>query len=520
MTLSREQPFPGLRPFSFGDSQFFFGREEQIENLYHLLELSGFVAVLGTSGSGKSSLVQAGLLPFLARETEAHGARSWQLIIMRPTDAPLAALADAIAAVSNVSDRDNMLRTLRSSSFGLSQALDGIGRRDGSLFLIVVDQFEEIFRISSSRRGADAARRDEATHFVQMLLAVGRDRRKAVKVLVTLRSDFIGDCSAFFGLAEAISEGLFLVPALTRMQLEEAVRAPIAIASAAIEPALVERLLNDAGREADVLAVFAHCLLRVWQHSRARCETTRQIEMSDYIDVGGMRHALSAHADEVMQSLPGLELAVEQVFRALSEVSSYGLATARAVQLGALKAEVGLPERDTIAVVDRFRADDCGFVVPDRTVALRDEVRVGVVHEALLRRWNRLSPDSELAERGWLAEEEADGRLYRAYLSLCRAAPAGETILPPDQIEERYKWWVSRPRTAAWADRYGGSFDQVERMFNTSLAKLSAEGDERRELRERFDRAKRRNYILSVLIAGIGLCAGVAGLYFAVHACH
>jgi hypothetical protein len=522
VTLSRDRPFPGLRPFEFADREFFFGRQDQIYSLYSLLDLSRFIAVIGSSGSGKSSLVRAGLLPLLNDE------ENWRFATMHPGDEPLVQLADALVTLvpDDGSDADKTRReirhrrielALRRSSFGLAAALEEIPTLGNRSLLIVVDQFEELFRYAGTvgaslrKRVADTLWRDQAAHFVQLLLEAARSSDRPIYILLTMRSDFIGDCARYNGLPEAVSAAQFLVPSLKRDEREEVIRKPIEKVGATIEPELVERLLNDIGPELDQLPVLQHCLARIWN----RAGKTRHLTLKDYDAVGKIGGALSQHANEVMRSLPGLELGVEQVFRALSERDKEGRATRRALKFDRLLAETGISKDDLVKILDRFRADDCSFILPSKAAVplLSDDTRIDVVHEALLRRWDAISAE----DTGWLAAEEADGRFYRALLALLEGATASEKVtLPLDQVEWRWKWWNARPRTAAWAERYGGHFESVEKLFNDSRAALAAEiarrqAAERRELEAaRLEARRTRAWLmLSSAIAAVAIIASL-----------
>jgi energy-coupling factor transporter ATP-binding protein EcfA2 len=205
--LSVERPFTGLRPFTYEDRAFFFGRTEQAYALYRLTTF-GFIAVIGSSGSGKSSLVRAGLLPLLL---ENEAAKRWSVATLTPGEAPIARLADAVASLAagdlDAADRtilrDRAEYVLRRSSSGLADAIGELPGLAEQPVMIVVDQFEEIFRYADSSAGRNAvgeARwRDESAAFVQLLLQAFR-RRPSMRVLITMRSDFIGDCAEFPGL--------------------------------------------------------------------------------------------------------------------------------------------------------------------------------------------------------------------------------------------------------------------------------------------------------------------------------
>ncbi|MGA2126350.1 MAG: AAA family ATPase, partial [Xanthobacteraceae bacterium] len=506
--VSTERPFPGLRPYGFADHKLFFGREEQSYALYRLLDRSGFVAVVGSSGSGKSSLVLAGLRPLLEEESADKGGRTWRWVDLHPGDAPLRRLADALLSLADTGEdavgravraalRDRIMFALQRSSFGLNDAVQEIEGLSGKTLVLVVDQFEEIFRYASSATGQlgdqreESRRQEEVAHFVQLLLEFSRGGARGAHVIITMRSDFIGDCARFHGLPEAVSATQFLVPSLTRDQREDAIRGPIAAAGATIEPVLVERLMNDSSDEPDPLPVLQHCMQQLWEHAgHGRSAASgdpagaRHLGLDDYRAIGGIAGALSRHADEVLASLAGCELVAEQVFRALSEVDKTGRATRRALRFNRLVAETGASEEQVRRVVDRFREDDCSFLVPSRSAMpeLASDTRVDVGHEALLRRWERISGEAgqpaldDPNRGGWLKVEEYSGRLYRALLALVETAGAGGRVtLPLDQVEERWAWWNRRPRTEAWAERYGGGFARVRQLFADSLAALEAD---------------------------------------------
>jgi hypothetical protein len=500
--VSAEHPFPGLRPFAYRDHAYFFGREEQIYALYRLIDRFRFIAVVGSSGSGKSSLVRAGLLPLLDTETGEPGGRSWLWREMRPGDAPLQRLTNLLAGLSIDDDpvvasgrRDRIAAQLRGSSFGISEALAETNGITGKTAVLVIDQFEELFRyatVTSAASGpsADEVRaRDEATQFVQLLLEASRAPSTKIHVILTMRSDFIGDCARFHGLPEAVSAAQFLVPSLTRDQLDDVIRQPVEKAGATIDPELVERLLNDCSTEMDQLPVLQHCLFRLWeeagktpapneaapgaaQETSSGQGTVRRLSLTQYRAIGEFANALSQHADEVLTDLPGptLQLAVEQTFSALSELDKEGRAIRRALRFSQLVAETGVDEAAVRQVLDRFRADDCSFLTPPRSEVseLTGTTRIDVGHEALLRRWEKVSGRG--VELGWLRAEQQAGQRYRSLLAM---AEGDDAVLPSHLVDERWAWWTARPRTEAWAERYGGGFESVKRLLLVSRRRQS-----------------------------------------------
>ena len=151
--------------------------------------------------------------------------------------------------------------TLSRSRNGLLEAVRQSRAAAGSKLLLVVDQFEELFRFHR----ASATSQEEAIGFVNLLLHATQQAEQNVYVVLTMRSDFLGECSQFLGLAEAVNDGEFLIPRMTRDQIQEAIEGPIRVRGAAIAPRLLFRLLNDVQDSQDQLPVLQHALMRTWE---------------------------------------------------------------------------------------------------------------------------------------------------------------------------------------------------------------------------------------------------------------
>jgi tetratricopeptide (TPR) repeat protein len=532
------RPFPGLRPFSYREHDYYFGRTDQIYALYRMLDRSRFVAVVGSSGSGKSSLVFAGLHPLLDRDSAQTGGRQWVWREMSPKDGPIERLIDLLHDLAlkypsgpendgGVLDfeRSRIEHLIRRSSRGLVDVIAEIeGLKDKTLVL-VVDQFEELFRYAKPAqrqdRAMEAFRREEAVAFVQLLLAASRDPASNARIILTMRSDFIGDCAAFRGLPEAVSQTQFLVPGLTRDQFEEVIRKPIENCGSSIDSGLVERLLNDISDETDQLPVLQHCMLRLWQQAGKRANASgnsaavaapgetvsRDVKLDDFAAVGRISGALSQHADEILGGLPGLEPVAALVFRALSEVDKEGRAIRRQATLSELIAETGGSGEDLRKIIDRFRADDCSFLMPSPfdCPRLASGTSIGVGHEALLRRWKKVCGDPEAAGEtdydrsiGWLGQESRDSRRYQALLY--------QDELPLSQVKATSDWWTGTPHTEAWAARYGadGDYARVKQILERGQAALAA--TESRELSTR--RWKQGTFALVCVLLVVAVVLG------------
>ena len=258
-TRTRINPFPGLRPFMQEEADLFFGRDKQSDELVRRLASRRFLAVVGTSGSGKSSLVRAGLLPSLEGGFMAEAGAHWRMAILRPQDDPIGFLARALVETGMLAHLDLappaaegvVETTLRRSSLGLVEAARLARLEPHENLLILVDQFEELFRFADLARQRDAG--DEAPAFVKLLLEAARQTDVPVYVVITMRSDFLGDCARFRDLPEAISDSQYLIPRLTRDELQAVITGPIGVRGGRIAPSLVQRLLNDIGDDMDQL---------------------------------------------------------------------------------------------------------------------------------------------------------------------------------------------------------------------------------------------------------------------------
>ena len=481
-------PFPGLRSFSQDESELFFGREGQSDELARKLGQSRFVAVVGTSGTGKSSLVRAGLMPSLEGGCLVKAGSNWRIVDMRPGSRPIENLAAALD-VARISEAGVDPGLLRSSSLALldlaRQAYEGQRLGSDENLLILVDQFEELFRYKASSMDD----RDEKAAFVKLLLEVTKQREFPVYVVITMRSDFLGDCARFRDLPENINAGQYLIPRMTRDQRREAIEGPVHMAGSAIASRLVQRILNDVGEDPDQLPVMQHALMRTWYHWRSRNRADLPVDIEDYEAIGTLENALSSHADkayaQACAKVPGRgDRIVKRIFQRLRERDASGRETRRPTPLRELCEVSEASQEDVLAVLECFRREGRSFLMPPTSVDLAGEREVDITHESLLRQWKRLQgPPSE--DSGWLAEEEESRR------TMVRLADRAEQQVPgkPDYLrapllQVALDWWNKRKPTEAWAERYTPSFRIADEFLHES------EKNEKRELEQAAQREK------------------------------
>jgi WD40 repeat protein len=480
-------PYPGLRPFTEDEAELFFGREAQTDQLLDRLGRTRFLAIVGPSGCGKSSLVRAGMIAALQTGLMADAGAHWRIAQMRPGGRPLWRLATALAAPAaldmecdgNAAALAFADATLRRGPLGLVELLQERWLPAGANLLLLVDQFEEIFRF---RQEGSA---DEADAFVALLLASAAQAAFPVYVVLTMRSDFLGDCALFHGLPEAINDGQYLTPRMTREQTRSAIVGPARVFDADVEPALVTHLLNEIGADPDQLPLLQHALMRMWQHMQARCGNVAGQEgalltMADYAAVGSIAKALSAHADQVFEALdPAGQCIAECMFRRLTHRATGKRDTRRPARLDDVAAVAGVAGPDLIAVVDAFRRPDRSFVTPPAGVALGADTVLDIGHESLIRRWERLN--------AWVDAEARSADVYFRLMDSARREQAGRAALwRSPELEEGLAWRAQEAPNAAWARRYGSAED-----FALAMHFLECSAEQQRAEREVAEQARR-----------------------------
>jgi len=264
-------PYRGLLHFREEDAPFFFGREVRIERLMEKVQRQPFVAVVGASGSGKSSIVRAGLVPKLRRDRDT----AWETVILVPTDQPLKALAKAflpllepsMGEVDRLAEATKLAEHLRSGTISLYDIVGRILQKQSGIdrVLIVVDQFEELYTLTSD----DDARR----RFIDELLAASSWAGSKANITLTLRGDFVGKALAYRPLSDRLQDAQINLGPMTREELECAIRKPAEKIELEFETGLVRRILKDVGDEPGNLPLLEFVLKELWepwQHSFER----------------------------------------------------------------------------------------------------------------------------------------------------------------------------------------------------------------------------------------------------------
>jgi tetratricopeptide (TPR) repeat protein/energy-coupling factor transporter ATP-binding protein EcfA2 len=525
---SSPNPYPGLRPFEFPERHLFFGREGQSEELSRRLRQSRFLAVVGTSGSGKSSLVRAGLLPALYGGFMGEAGPRWRVSVLRPGNDPIRNLAASLHRPALFRSRQepppkNLLEEaliesdLRISSLGLSEYPRKAGLPPDENLLVVADQFEELFRFRKESQRADAD--DEAAAFVKLLLEAARAEAGRVYVVITMRSDFLGDCAQFRDLPEAINDGQYLIPRMTREQLRQAIVAPARVYGAQLTTRLVNRLLNDIGDDQDQLPILQHALMRTWDEWERAGRPAEGLDFAHYEAIGGMAEALSKHADEAYAELgdDGRKKIAERLFKCLTETDRDNREIRRRATVREVCAITKAGREEVVPVVNTFRRAGRTFIMPPPEVDLDEDSLLDISHESLIRNWKKLD--------AWVKEEARSAQQYRRLADAAELHEVGELGYWRDpQLSFALKWREKEQPTPEWASRYHPAFARAMRFLDESEAEREQEQERERKRQEtelererehakRLAKSARRLRLAVVALAFILLLASGLAVY-------
>ncbi len=379
-------PYKGLRPFSESDAEDFHGRDSLIEVMIRRLAAGRFVAVIGPSGSGKSSAVRAGLVPAL-RRGEIPGSERWAIAGMLPGTHPFEALEAALLRAAD-DPPSSLVEQMRGDDLDLLRAALRVLPGEEDQLVLVIDQFEELFLL--------VEREEEKARFARNLIEGVEDPHSPLRVVVTLRADFFDRPLDYPGLAELVTDGQVNVFPIDAPGLEEAVVRPAARVGVHVEPELIAEIVSDIASEPGALPLFEFVLTELFDR-----RSTDTLTLAGYRQLRGLRGALSRRAELIHERLDEAESeTARQVFLRLVTLGEGTEDTRRRVlrsELEALESAAALAD-----VLEQF--GEARLLTFDRD-AVSGGPTVEVAHEALLREWPRY--------REWVEDARGDLRLQR-----------------------------------------------------------------------------------------------------------
>ncbi len=478
-------PYKGLRPFIEADAADFFGRDALTERLVALMaeggDASRLLAVVGPSGSGKSSLVRAGLLPAL-RGGALPGSDRWFVVEMHPGARPFKELGTALARIA-VDPSTALAGKLNRDDRGLLRAAEELLPPNGSELVLLVDQFEEVFTLVDEE--------EQRAAFLLLLVAAVNDPLSRVRLILTLRADFYDRPLLYKELGDLLAAGTQAITPLATEELEQAISGPAERAGVTVEPALEAQIVANVAGEPGALPLFQYALTELFDQRENGVLT-----VDAYRAIGGVSGALARRAEELYGELDqaGRE-AARQLFLRLVTLGEEGSQDTRRRVLRAELASLDADRARMDAVIDRFGAHR--LLTFDRDPATRGPT-VEVAHEALFGHWARL--------RGWIDAARGDVRMHRRL-----AAAAGEWNAAGG--DESFLLEGGRlAQFQAWAETSGLALTREERGYlDASLARREAERAEEHARQARERALERRSLVrLRALVTVLTVLALVA----------
>ena len=463
-------PFPGLRPFEVDESHLFFGREGQSDEVVYKLIENRFVAIMGSSGSGKSSLMNCGVIPKLYSGLYPENHNDWEVITTMPGTNPIENLAKSILSIDrqfrHIEDEDRTFQKifattiLRSSSLGLVDLIEQSSYLEGKNIFLLVDQFEELFRFQIGDNVYDDI--NETTAYINLLIEAINQDELPVFIAITIRSDYSGNFAQYPELTKKINRSHYLIPQMSRDQRRQAIEAPVAVGRGRIAPRLVQELLNDVEDDPDQLPIIQHALMRTWAYWTDNRSIDEPVDIKHYEAIGTIRLALSQHANEIYDELSDAEKEIcETLFKTITEKGKDGAGVRKPSRLNLIAAIAGVPETDLIEVIEKFRKSGNSLLMPPQDIPLSSEAIIDVSHESLIRIWGKLHQ--------WVAEEDEAIEMYLRLSDAAGKYQQGLTTLwrPPD-LQLALNWQQKYNPTLVWAQRFDPAYERAMVFLRSS----------------------------------------------------
>lgn len=475
-----ENPYRGLRAFQESDAEVFFGRAEAIDRLVRRLGRDRFVSVIGPSGSGKSSLVRAGLVPAVHRGA-LPSSRDWFVVDMIPGHAPFDELSTALRRVA-VDAPTRLFEQLATDEHGLRRAVDYVLPDEDAELVLVIDQFEELFTLVRSER--------VRARFIDSLVAAVTSTRSRLRVVVTMRADFFNRPLEYHGLGELVRAGTETVTALSPDELEQAIALPAERVGVEFERGLIAEIVADVANQPASLPLLQYALTELFDQREATLVT-----MHGYDAIGGVLGALAGRATDLLAEFdPPTQEVVRQVFLRLVTIADNSEDTRRRV----LRSELSALSDPAVVeqVIESFGRSR--LLSLDHDPASR-EPTVEVAHEALIREWTRLS--------AWVEDSRDELRVHRQVTQASRewgAADHDPSFLLTGSRLDHVELWRQTTKLTLTAD-------EAAFIAAGSVDRRAAEAAERARAEREADLERRSVRRLRVLVGVLAVAAVVAG---------
>src|ERR1035437_1554749 len=486
-------PFPGLRPFAPEDSELFFGRKAESDEVLLKLLKNRYITVIGASGNGKSSLIFGGVLPKIMN-LKIRDSSIWRIISFRPGNDPFGNLAVALS--NGISDsaqkrieRDIILSDLLDNPGSFSDVVRKYILKHDDNVLLIIDQLEELFRYFSPGK-ADISHAT-VVKFVDFLVNSVNKPDVNVFIIATMRSEYLGECSHYKGLTGLINNSNYLVPDMGPENWREVIEGPVNFAGAKIDPKLVETLLDDLRDRTDQLPVLQHTMMRTWNLWRELNEPNKPISMADYDLSGTINNAVLLHAEEVYEELSqrGKEICAI-MFKTITRKGSDNKGIRHPSDIETIKSIARCSNEELYDVVEKFMGPSRYFITLLEDVILTNNSVIDLQNECLIRSWNRL--------KDWIDNEASSMQMYLRLSEASALYQQGKTsLLRPPDLQPAIKRGDPYKTALSWAVQYNPAFERAMVYLRTREKAYLEEEQNKNTLQKR--KIKRTRLITRIL---------------------
>jgi WD40 repeat protein/energy-coupling factor transporter ATP-binding protein EcfA2 len=483
-TEAQNAPYLGLTAFQSDDADRFFGRKGVVDDLLERLKKKSFLALFGSSGSGKSSVLRAGLIPAVL-EGRVTGSQDWQTILLTPGEHPRRELATHLAELGSI-PAGSIWAELGADPTRAALTIRQVLTKEPQVpRLFVVDQFEEVFTLCQDMR--------ERVRFIDALLALRAEPANRATVVLGIRADFYPRCAEHADLLAALQDAQVLLGPMQPGDLRAAITQPAAKDGLTVEPELVATILADVVERPGALPLLSHALLQTWHRRKGS-----RLTLAGYQGAGGVEGAITQTAEGVYSAFNESQQRIaRRVFLRLTALGEGTEDTRRRVNRTELDVDGELS--DTAMVVDRLAAQRLITLGKGSLdVAHEAPISVEVAHEALIQAWPRL--------RQWLAEDRAGLRIHR---QLTEAAQAWEALKRDSGALYRGTRLASAREWADRDERHRSDLNPSERSFLEASVALEAA-----EQTSAARRTRRLLQLVAALVILLVLTATLGGVVY------
>lgn len=438
------------------EDKYFFGRDTAISDLLDALRSKRFVALVGATGSGKTSLIQSGIIPTLLLDDK----QEWIPISIRPGTKPVESLIRGFQQVFPKKLSESDVQSFLSSNQSLGSLINekGLGSHN---YYLVVDQFEELFRnqIFNQKK---SGRSPEATRFVDLLMNAVSDKKPGIYVMLSIRSDFIDACALYRTLTEQMNRSKYLLPQMSREAMSRAILGPIHQAGASVEPGFGEYLLDELEDVEIKLPVLQHAMMRTWDFWIQQGDPDQALTIGHYQSIGPVSNALGDHLEQAYKELNySQQVVCEHIFKSITSRLKSQDGFRRPAPVGTVARIAQCSVQEVIGVIEVFRKPGRAFLEPRAGVTLSAESQIELAHESLIILWKRLQE--------WVNEEAESIKMYLKLSEASALYQQGRTELwRPPELQEALNWKNSQNPTPAWGVQYNSAFERAMVFLSTS----------------------------------------------------